>query len=121
MSKSAKEIQRDKELLLEALEKSNGLIAHACRKVGLSRTTYYRWYKEDESFKNRADDIQEFQLDVAESVLFKLISDGNVAATIFLLKTKGKKRGYTEKNEVDVNNLNPFLELMKRATASDDE
>ena len=31
----------------------------------------------------------------------ELIKNGKVAATIFFLKTKGKKRGYSEKQEFD--------------------
>ena len=34
------------------------------------------------------------------SQLHKQIKDGSTAATIFLLKTKGKKRGYVERQEI---------------------
>ena len=30
------------------------------------------------------------------------MNDGNTSATIFYLKTKGKKRGYIEKSELDI-------------------
>ena len=46
-------------------------------------------------------------MDFAESQLHQQIKDGSVAATIFYLKTKGKKRGYIEKSELDVTNKNP--------------
>jgi hypothetical protein len=33
---------------------------------------------------------------------------GNTAATIFYLKTKGKKRGYIERTELDVSGYKQF-------------
>ena len=41
-------------------------------------------------------------MDFVESKLYKLINDGAEASTIFYLKTKGRKRGYAEKHEVDM-------------------
>jgi hypothetical protein len=38
--------------------------------------------------------------------LFDLINNGNVAATIFYMKTKGKRRGYVEKQETSHNSNN---------------
>ena len=41
-----------KEKLLEALKETQGLIYHACKKAGnISRSTYYRYMKEDDLIK----------------------------------------------------------------------
>lgn len=102
MPKSDDDIQRDKTKLLESLKDSSGIITYACEKAGISRQTYYRWYREDPEFKARADDISELQIDVAEASLLKKIQKGDTAAIIFYLKTKGKDRGYSERREVVV-------------------
>ena len=41
-------------------------------------------------------ECEERRLDVAEGVLDRCVEDLNLTATIFLLKTKGKHRGYVE-------------------------
>ena len=91
-----------KGLMLEALEKSLGIVSTACKMVNISRQTHYAWIKADPDYKKAVDSIQDGVLDFAESHLFKLVKEGNPAATIFFLKTKGKKRGYTESREVIV-------------------
>jgi len=98
--------QLKKEQLLEALEKSLGIVSTACQSVGISRTTYYKYYNEDKDFKQSVDNIDDIAIDVAESKLLELINDKNITAIIFYLKTKGKKRGYVEKQEVDPNSNN---------------
>ncbi len=45
--------QLKKEQLLEALTKSLGIVSTACLSVGVSRTTYYKYYNDDEQFKSR--------------------------------------------------------------------
>ena len=89
--------QLKKENLLKALEKSLGIVSTACVSIGISRTTYYKYYNEDKEFKQSVDSIGDIALDCAESQLFELIKEKNVTAIIFYLKTKGKKRGYVEK------------------------
>jgi hypothetical protein len=42
----------------------------------------------------------------------KLIKDGNVAATIFFLKTQGKRRGYIERQEVTGAEGAPIIEII---------
>jgi hypothetical protein len=99
--------QLKKEQLLEALTKSLGIVSTACLSVGVSRTTYYKYYNDDEQFKSQVDDISDIAIDFAESQLFELIKGGNITAVIFYLKTKGKKRGYVEKQELDLGNNFP--------------
>ena len=41
-------------------------------------------------------------LDFAETNLHQQIMEGNTTATIFLLKTRGRKRGYIERQNIQV-------------------
>jgi hypothetical protein len=88
--------------MIEALEQSLGIVTTACKLVGITRDTHYRWLTEDEDYKAAVDSIQDITLDFAESQLHKQIKDGEVTSTIFYLKTKGKKRGYIERVENDL-------------------
>ena len=74
MSKSNK-IQQTKKALLKALEKSMGIVTNACKIVGVDRTTFYRYYKEDEEFKEAVDSMDDYVLDFAESKLLENIKD----------------------------------------------
>jgi hypothetical protein len=92
-----------KKAMLEALEKSLGVVTAACKSVDIARETHYRWMREDSDYKAEVEEIGDVAIDFAESQLHKQIKEGNSTATIFFLKTKGKKRGYVERQEVDVN------------------
>lgn len=91
--------EQSKKAVLEALEKSLGVVTTACKLVGVGRTQFYHWLKEDEEFAKAVKDIENIALDFAESQLHAQIKGGNTAATIFYLKTKGKNRGYVERTE----------------------
>lgn len=90
-----------KKLMLDALEKSLGVVTSACKIAGINRGLFYEWYNADPVFRKNVDDVKEIVLDFAESQLHKQVSDGNVTATIFYLKTKGRGRGYVEKQEIE--------------------
>lgn len=96
----SEQTEHNKRALLNALEKSLGVVTTACKQTGLSRTQFYEWLKTDEEFRKQVDDIQNVALDFAESQLHKQIGDGSTSATIFYLKTKGKGRGYIERQEI---------------------
>lgn len=86
-----------KDNFLKAFKAGHGIILTACEAVGISRSLYYKWMKEDPDFKEKVDAIQESQIDFVESKLIKAIEGNDTTAIIFYLKTKGKKRGYNEK------------------------
>jgi len=92
-----------KKRMLEALEKSLGVVTTAAKMAGIERKTHYRWMDKDSKYREAVDNISNVVLDFAESQLHQQIKKGNTAATIFLLKTIGKKRGYIERQEVDHN------------------
>tara|TARA_R110000823_G_scaffold278322_1_gene396768 strand:+ start:2648 stop:3028 length:381 start_codon:yes stop_codon:yes gene_type:complete len=89
-----------KESILKALEQSLGVVTVACKKADIPRSTFYKWINEDEVFAIAVNDIENIALDFAESQLHSQIGNGNTSATIFYLKTKGKKRGYIERQEI---------------------
>ena len=97
-----KSITVKKTLVIKALEKNLGNISKACKKVDISRQCFYRWKEEDPKFAERVEDINELIIDFAESHLFKQIKNNIPSSTIFFLKTKGRDRGYIEKNETDI-------------------
>ena len=90
-----------KKRVIEALEKSLGVITTACKIAEVSRTQFYNWLKDDEDFAKKVQEIENVTLDFVESQLHKQIKENSTAATIFFLKTKGKKRGYIERQEID--------------------
>jgi len=95
--------KRNKEMLLKALEKSLGIVSAACKDVGLSRDTFYDYYKKDEEFKRKVDELNEFTLDFVESQLMKKIKEGSEKSIQFYMRYKAKKRGYTDSIDITTN------------------
>jgi len=103
--------EQHKKAVLEALEKSLGVVTTACKKVGIGRTQFYNWLKDDEVFAKQVKDIENIALDFVESKLFENIRDGKTSETIFYLKTKGN-RGYVERQEITgIGGLPPKIEI----------
>ena len=72
---SKKEHNLKKDTLLQALENSLGIVSTAWNRTGISRSSYYKWYKEDEEFRKKVDEIDNLKLDFVESKLFKNIEN----------------------------------------------
>ena len=88
---------------LAAYEKSLGVLKPACEMTGMCRKTIWEWRKKYPEFDEACHECEETAVDFVETKLYKLINDGAEASTIFYLKTKGRKRGYVEKQEMDMN------------------
>ena len=96
--------KKNKEAIVEKLKQSP-IIQIACKKVGISRATYYRWRKQDKRFKKLADKaIYEGILlinDMAESQLISAIKDKHMTGIIFWLKNRHS--AYADRIKVDAN------------------
>ena len=101
----------NKKAMIEALEKSLGIVTTACKQVGIARMTHYDWLKNDENYREAVESIADLALDFAESALHKQIQSGEVTSTIFYLKTKGKKRGYIERQEITGADNQPVIQI----------
>lgn len=91
-----------KKAFIEAWPKTFGNVTDTCSAVNISRTTYYTWIKEDNEFKSAIENInaEEMLLDLVENKLIKKVKEDDITALIFIAKTKGKKRGYNERQEI---------------------
>lgn len=98
-----------------------GILSDIAANIGVERVTIYAWCEEDPEFKQALEDSRERFIDLAESNLRKLVAgvpaiekdeNGNnrfvgwierpsETSIIFTLKTRGKKRGYVERQEVE--------------------
>ena len=94
-----------KRAMIEALEKSLGVVTDACKSAGVSRSHHYQWLEDDPVYAEQVRGLDNLALDFAESSLYRQIKDDNTTATIFYLKTRGKKRGYNEyENHLHIHN-----------------
>lgn len=83
--------QKQKELFIEEI-KNTGLIQVTCQKVGIPRSTLYRWRKDDYEFAQKLEDAKicgEGMInDLAKSRLISKIKSDDFKAISFWLKHK---------------------------------
>jgi hypothetical protein len=93
-----------KEAFLEQLKRTP-TVETACQKVGIARATVYRWIKVGKRFEKQVDEAltegRAFMSDVAESQLFSLIGDKEIAAIRLYLSTHNPR--YSNKLELSGN------------------
>jgi len=99
-----------KKKMLQALEASLGIVSTAAAMVGISRQCHYLWMANDSEYKATVDALDDLVLDLSETALHTKIKEGDTASIIFHLKTKGKKRGYIERSQVETKAVESFDE-----------
>ena len=82
-----------------ALTAAGGLVTSSAKRLGCNPKTVYRYIERFPALKDVLTEARESSVDLAESKLIEAIKDGNLTAIIFFLKTQGKSRGYSERNE----------------------
>ena len=88
-----------KKNMLEALEKSLGVVTTALKTTELSRTNFYKWLKEDEDFKTKVEEIESIQQDFIKSKYYECVKDKVPSVVIHAAKTR---LGWNETNKVDL-------------------
>ncbi len=98
------DIKVKKQKIIELYKLTFGNVTKSCEALHISRTTFYQWLKDDVDFKAEIENTSPDDLivDFAEDALIGRIRAGDTTAIIFTLKTKGKKRGYVEKQEIGI-------------------
>lgn len=89
-----------RDALIVALKELDGNMAAAARRFHCSRPTVWGYVNNDSELRELVNELSEAFKDEAEQTLFKAIREGNIAATIFFLKTKARDRGYSERLEL---------------------
>ncbi len=109
----------------QALLDANGILAQAAKNLGCTRQTVYNYINKHETVKAAYEEANETTIDFVESKLMEQVRVGNITAIIFFLKTKGRNRGYVERQEVTGKDGGPVEHDVKHkfdpSTMSDDE
>jgi hypothetical protein len=84
----------------DALTEAYGFLSGAAEKLGVTRRTLESRIAHHVELQEHLKAVREKKLDFAEGMLMRLMREGNIAATIFYLKTQGKHRGYVERQEL---------------------
>ena len=102
------------EEIMSALSRTHGIIAKAAAliskeksdksgyRISITRQAVSERIKGKEKLRQAHDEAAEGMLDFAEDKLFQAIADSDMTAIIFYLKCKGKKRGYIERQSMEL-------------------
>lgn len=105
--------------IVKAYELNMGNVSQTCAALKISRRTFYNKKEANKELAERLADVDESLLDMSESKLYEQIQNGNITAILFHLKTKGKNRGYVERQENELS-VNGFEQLMKELPDPED-
>lgn len=106
--------QSTKDQFVKLYKMLHGHIQRTCDSVQVDRSTYYLWRKEDSKFRQAIEDVEEGFLDSAEACLRGAIDDeDDKQASMFLLRTIGKRRGYTTQSDIELKSLTaPVIQIL---------
>jgi hypothetical protein len=91
--------------VVDALVAADGALTIAAKRLGTTYRHLKKYIDQNDKMSEVHAQIDEETLDMAEGTLRKHIEKGNLTATIFYLKTRGKKRGYIEDEKIDTSKL----------------
>lgn len=90
-----------KKAFIDLLEEEHGGLYAAASKLAIPMSKIRKWRNEDAEFDAAVNEVTDTEVRWVEYKLHDLIEQGNVTATTFFLRTKGKSYGYQESQKVE--------------------
>lgn len=95
--------------IIQALQ--NGLSrTSACAVSNIPRSTFYTWLEQDEDFRTKVEDAEEYWLWLVEKMKMELIKEKHRPAIEKELKSK-RREVYWDKQEIEQRNINTEVPL----------
>lgn len=91
---------KDLTRVFEVIIEENGIKNRICKRLGITMVTFNKMLARHDKLNEAFEIAKNKILDIAESSLIEKVLAKDVQATIFLLRTVGRKRGYREDIEV---------------------
>lgn len=85
----------------------------AAKALGCERSTIYDRMKINPDIQKAREEAEEYRLDLYEAAIDKAALGGDVGAMKYVLSTRGRKRGYNEKQEIEVSGTGITINVQK--------
>ena len=109
--------------VLKAIKGSGAVISTIAKRLDCAWYTARKWVNHWDVTRQAYEDELETILDMAESAVYKSIQEGNTQDAKWLLSTKGKYRGFSEKHDINLSgNVGPdhyIVEFVDAKTSTD--
>lgn len=92
--------------IAKVLENARGFVQLAAKQLGIATSTLYKVINKNPELKEVMLLAREEMIDIAEYKLHQHIINDNLTAIMFYLRTIGRSRGYSDKLDLTVDNLN---------------
>lgn len=86
--------------IIAALSRNGGRVYPAAKDLGVFASTIYDRIKRDPTIGEHAKEVRAELLEAVENKFLEKVDEGDTTVLIFLAKTLGKERGYTERTEL---------------------
>lgn len=88
--------------IIDALRETHGNFMLSAKKLGCSRVMIWSRVKKSEELQKVVEDEREGMVDIAEGALYSSLLNQDPWAVQFTLKTRGKDRGYVERQQTEI-------------------
>lgn len=106
----ARDTTHNADQVIQAIKGTGGIKARIAENLGVSRWTVNNYIDRWVTVKNAFDEETAIVTDNAITKLIELMENGDFQAIKFYLSTKGKERGFTEKREIEHQNIPIIVE-----------